>query len=436
MPYAPRKRQFKWHWKVMIPVLIFILLFGYFMAYVFIQNKEKEEAKFSVCGLSETETVEKLNNTSTDTFMLKDFLYYGESLNLYEQPYSPKNEDNMAGKSVELHNVCTDETISMIIQSNVDQRISLEDLEPGFYDISILDHQIKKRFIFENVLKENSYTTVKRDGKVKQIEVIANKDLLKDQNIHWDQNYLFLKIDEVEPDYDDIDVLIDPYGMNLDVTYTPDEGNTGHGLVENTEMFEAANIMKAELEQYGLRVEITKSSANDSGKAYGENGRLSIGYKKNARYYLNLRFSKDVNTNVHGMEIQNSAYASSSLAKMITYELERNINMPLCGVYSGENTAGILQNYLVEGVDGQQIYDGNLYLRESGGRATLAGKYSENSQKENATFANKNGMLGLEINFGYVSNESDANLWKEKKETIVKETAKAFVEGINVIEIE
>lgn len=436
MPYAPRKRQLKWHWKVMIPIVIFIMLFAYLMTNVLIPNKEKEEVKFSVCGLNETESVEKINKTSADTFVLKDYLYYGESLNLYEEPYSPTNEDNMAGKSVELHNVCNDETISMIIQSNVDQRISLEDLEPGFYDISILDHQIKKRFVFENTLKDNSYTTVKRNGIVKRIQVIANKNLLKDQNIQWDQNYLFLQIDEVEPSSDDIDVLIDPYGMNMDVTYTPDEGNVGNGLVENTEMFEAANIMKEELEQYGLRVAITKKSVNDSGKAYGEDGRLSIGYKKNARYYLNLRFSKDTSTSVRGMEIQNSAYASSALAKMITYELERNIDMPLCGVYSGENSAGILQTYFVEGMDGKQIYDGNLYLRESGGRATLAGKYSENSQKENASFVSKNGMLGLEINFGYVSNERDATLWKEKKETIVKETAKAFAEGINVIEIE
>lgn len=433
MTYAPRKHERKLRWKLIIPVIALFMLVSYVLINAISPMNGKGQKKFSVCNISEAETVSKLDRPSADVFTLNDFMFYGESLNLYEEMYSPTNSDNLAGKSIELHNVCTDETISMIIQGDIDQHISLEDLAPGFYDISVLDHQIKKRLVFKDVVTENAFTTVQRDDKIKKVQLVANKDLLKDQNVHWDENYLFLQVDEEEPIKGDIDVLIDPYGMNMDITTNPDEGNSANDLIESTEMFYAAQGMKKELESYGLRVAISKKAANDSGKAYGKDGRLAKGYDENARYYLMLRFSKDANKDIRGMELQHSKYASSSLAKTVAYELEKSINMPLCGMYSSE-TAGIVQPQLVEGVDGLTIYDGNLYLRESGGRATLAGKYSENSKTENATFVDKNGMQGLEIDFIYVTNEEDAKLWKDKKDTIIKETARAFAEGINVID--
>lgn len=436
MPYAPRKRQLKLKWNVVSALLVLFILIAYLLVHTFFQKTETEPQRFSICGLSPEETATKLQTQAAETFALNDYLYYGESLNLYEETYAPANTDTLAGKSLELHDICSDVSTTMIIQNTVDQKISLNELEPGFYDVSVLDRQIKKRLIFHEALSENSFTTVSRNGRVHQITLIADKDLLKkDHSISWDQHYLFIQVEEVAPSLEDIDVLIDPYGMNLDVTYTPDVGGTANGLNENEEMFAAAQLMKQELESYGLRVEITKQDVNESGQAYGEAGRLSKGYVKNARYYLFLRFSQnELNTNIRGFEVQHSAYSSPILARKITYNLEKNLEMPLCSVNSTTD-AGIVKSFLTKGqLDSQLIYDMNLYLRESGGRATLAGKYSENAQKENAGFMNANGMQGLEIDFLYMTNADDAQLWKDNKETIIKETAKAFAQGINVLE--
>ena len=79
------------------------------------------------------------------------------------------------------------------------------------------------------------------------------------------------------------------------------------------------------------------------------------------------------------------------------------------------------------------IYDVNLNLRESGGRATQAGRYSETSKTENKSFVNADGMQAIEIDFGYITNQSDATNWKQHRKEIVTSCAKAFALGINVI---
>ena len=78
-------------------------------------------------------------------------------------------------------------------------------------------------------------------------------------------------MEKAKPKEGDIDVLLDPYGMNMDLTYVPDEGNKGNGITEYKETYKAAVWMKEELEQHGLRVEITKSDASEQPKpAYGK----------------------------------------------------------------------------------------------------------------------------------------------------------------------
>ena len=197
------------------------------------------------------------------------------------------------------------------------------------------------------------------------------------------------------------------------------------------QMYKAAVLMKKELEEkYGLRVAITKASKDEKGKAYGSDGRLAKGYKQHAKYYLFLRFSNYANDTIRGFEVAHSYYSSKTLARNLTYGVHKNLKMPLSPMYTGSD-AGIVTGLLAEGADGKTIYDTNLYLRESGGRATLAGKYSETSQEQNADFVNANGMQGLEIDFVYISNKEDAALWKKQKNAIIKETARAFAEGIN-----
>lgn len=430
MAYVPRQRRYKIRWKIAIPLLLLVILILYaIIGMLFPAPEEKEDKKFTVCGLNSEDTIHLLNKAEAkDTYTVKDYLYYGESLGLYTETYDPINgEDGLAGKTVELHNLCTDETVPMTMDSKADQKITLQDLGPGFYEVTVIDNLISKRIVFDKPLTSEPFTTVQRNDKVHSVQLYARNDLLKDYDITWNQNYLYINIEEKEPDKNDIDVLIDPYSLHTDLTYTPDEGNKGNGLTEYKETYQAALWMKDELEKYGLRVEITKNKEDEvPAVAYGEDGRLAQGYKKNARYYLFLRFNSNTDDSIKGVEIWHSAYSSATLGKHIMYGLEKSLKME-GSPYTDSDNRGVGTSPLMD--NGFDLY---ANLRESGGRATMAGKATETSQIENKSFVNANGMQALEIDFGYVSNEEDATFWKNHKEEIARQAAASFASGINI----
>lgn len=434
MAYVPKKRVYKIRWKIALPLCILVLLLVYMgISFVF-QQKQETKQNFSVCGFDENKTKEVLNKKYAETIMVADYLYYGESLSLFEKEYSPLNKDTLSGKTVELRNLCDGKATALTLENTADQRIALDELTPGFYDVTIIDSLVRKRLVFDKPLEENVFYTAKRNGKVNKITLIADQNLLKSYEVAWDKHYFFIQVEEETPDNGEIDVLLDPFGMNTDLTLEPDKGNEANGLVENKEMYEAALLMKKELEGYGLRVDITKKSENEVGKAYGEDGRLAKGYNQNAKYYIFMRMNKMDLTSTKGLEIHHSSYSSATLAKAMMYGLTKNAGITPCPYYTVDrNNPGVIPSIIGKGSDNQLIYDTNLNLRESGGRATLAGKYSDTSKEANRKFVNANGMQGIEIDFAYISNKEDAENWKKNKEKIIKETARSFAQGINVL---
>lgn len=435
MDYAPPSYYHSQQKKRMIFISTIIIIILGILLFFMMNQEETVVERYRVCGLSEEETIAKLHQEETNIFTIKDYFYYGESLNFYEKEYSPLNADTLSGKTIELKNICNDETISMTLENTLDQKLLLESIPVGFYQVGIIDNLEYKRLVFDHPLEENEFYTAKRNGKVKKVQLIAQKDLLKEYQIEMNHHYLFISVSEEEASKEEVDVYIDPYGMNTDFTWLADKGNEAHGLVENDEMWKAANLLKEELEKnYGLRVAISKSSKDEEGKAYGENGRLAKGYQLNAKYYLMLRFNLHGDDSIKGLEIHHSHYTSKILARTITYRLKKKLNYPLSPLYYGEDE-GIVTTLLTKGKDGEMIYDSNLYLRESGGRGTLCAKYSDTSELENSSFKNANGMYGLEIDFGYISNAEDASYWKINHKALIQEIAAAFAEGINVSRI-
>ncbi|WP_416325473.1 N-acetylmuramoyl-L-alanine amidase [[Eubacterium] hominis] len=436
MAYAPRKRNYRIKWNIAIPIIFLCVLLIYAGSSIFFKTKEEKET-FTVCGFTPEKTASVLNKKSADIVTISDYVYYGESLGLYEKSYSPLNKDTLSGKSVVLHNVCDDSEVTMTLGDTADQKIVLQDIKDGYYEVSIIDNLVKKRVVFSEKPKEHLFSTVARDGMVHDVSIIADADLLADQDITMDHNYMFLNVSSKEPDSDQIDVLIDPYGMNVDIQSIPDKGNEANGLIENDEMYEAAELMKKELESYGLRVEITKSDKDEVIATYGDEGRLAKGYQKHAKYYLFLRFNVDVSTtDTKGMILQHSNYSSPTLARNMMYHMTQADDVVEANAlfYNDYSWPGVYSSNLIAGsLDNELIYDVNLNLRESGGRATQAGRYSETSKTENKSFVNADGMQAIEIDFGYITNQSDATNWKQHRKEIVTSCAKAFALGINVI---
>lgn len=102
MAYVPRQRRYKVRWKVVAPLLVLIALIVYLLIGMFLPSNHQEVKKFTVCELNEEQTIKALHKTSKETISVSDYLYYGESLDLYEKKYSPENKDTLSGKTVEL----------------------------------------------------------------------------------------------------------------------------------------------------------------------------------------------------------------------------------------------------------------------------------------------------------------------------------------------
>lgn len=433
MAYAPRKRVYKKRWKVFISFLVLVGLIIYAIVFAIIDHNKPVSKAFSVCDLSSDKTVELLNTKASENIVVNDYTFYGESLGLYQETYGMELKDQFAGKTFTLTNLCNNEEVSLTMDTKIDQKLPLYELSAGIYDIEVIDNLVKKRIVFAEKMDIPKFHTVKRNGIINEISLIGDANLLADSDIVMDQNYAFIQVKEISND-EELDVYIDPYGMNMDITYEADEGKVANDLSEAKEMYETALIMKQSLEDLGLRVGISKQSFDEIGKAYGKDGRLAPAYEKKAKYYLFLRFNSSEVESAKGVEIYHSAYASSTLAKTMMYELKKNLGMQGSAMYSTDPAnPGINASILIKGVDDRVGYDNNLYLRESGGRATFAGQYSENAINDNSQYAVANGMMGLEIDFAYISNTEDATFWKDNKDKIAKESALAFAKGIRVV---
>ena len=421
MAYAPKQKR-KIRWKLVIPLLLLIALILYAIITVLLPDTDDEHG-YTICGLNEEKSAQLLNKQNAQTYEIQDYTYYGESLGLYTDTYDTESNDELVGKTLQLHNLCNDKVATMTIDADVDLKISLSDLEPGFYEITVIDDLVEKQLVYKETLESEPFTTIRRNKQVKHATLIANKDLLQDKGIHWKENYLYLQVESGKPDEDVVDVYLDPYGMNTDFQYVPDEGSSGHGLKEYKETYEAAQIIKKQLESYGLKVEISRADVDETAApAYGEDGRFAQAYESGARYYISLRMNQS-EMNLGGVEIWHSAHASSVLGRQIMYGLEKNLGMK-ASTYVNPDGSGVGPSY----VD-KQYFDNNIYLRETGGRATFAAMYSELSREENASFKDANGMHALEIDFGYVTNSEDAAFWKAHKEEIAKQVADSFAEA-------
>lgn len=421
MAYAPKQKR-KIRWKLVIPLLLLIALILYAIITVLLPDTDDEQG-YTICDLNEEKSAQLLNKQNAQIYEIQDYTYYGESLGLYTDTYDTESNDELVGKTLQLHNLCNDKVATMTIDADVDLKISLSDLEPGFYEITVIDDLVEKQLVYKETLESEPFTTIRRNKQVKHATLIANKDLLQDKGIHWKENYLYLQVESGKPDEDVVDVYLDPYGMNTDFQYVPDEGSSGHGLKEYKETYEAAQIIKKQLESYGLKVEISRADVDETAApAYGEDGRFAQAYESGARYYISLRMNQS-EMNLGGVEIWHSAHASSVLGRQIMYGLEKNLGMK-ASTYVNPDGSGVGPSY----VD-KQYFDNNIYLRETGGRATFAAMYSELSREENASFKDANGMHALEIDFGYVTNSEDAAFWKAHKEEIAKQVADSFAEA-------
>ena len=364
---------------------------------------------------------ENVSEKFKNTYEANDYLIYGENMMFYANEYDG-NVDPMQGMNVLLRNVETEE-ISYTFSGGVDSRIGLASLSQGLYEVYVYDNYVKKRLYFQDEEESLNFSTMRRNEMVKNVQVHASKDYLKDFGVNMDKNYAFISVVDNIPMVRTIDVLIDPGGNVYNEADNSIDYGVGNDLInEASASLELAEMLKEKLEAKGLRVELTRD-AESTPSYYGKSGRAGIGYEKQAKVFISLGMLVDETQTRPIMMI--SPYTSGLLANEVSYTLLQNgIELPDISAQENLNLGILYDSFRVDEEGNSTKFELYPQLRETGGKATFAGQAE--SSKSNQAYADYYGMNSIYFQFANLASTDSINYYLENKETIATSIADAI----------
>ncbi len=421
------------HRKYIILSIIVLLAVSLGLWYMFgYTQPDTEDEGLQICEMNTTQTQSFLSKEYESTYALSDYFFYGEVLNVFVNPYQIDQNDPVFGKTLLLKDVCSEQEYAYVLGNKVDKHIDLTYVKNGLYELYIIDELIEKRVVFTSEIEDQIKSVSNADGN-RLISLHADMNMYEDEGIQLLDNYAFLTVEDTKLAEDEYDIIIDPAAYDYDFTYSLNLGSEGHGLYEANESYQAAILLQEELELLGYKVLITRDDS-EALNSYGEGGRIHKAYEASAKYYIKLGFNQGAQT-LRGLDISYSAHASDTFAAQVVYTLEKYPDIVLSGLYSS-SLEGVIDPQVLEGMDGVYGYDSNLWIRESGGKATGAGRYSENSVAGTASYSLNNvyGIQAIDISLGYLSNAQDVSYWNTSKEVYMEALADALHSYMSVSE--
>lgn len=413
-----RKRKRRIRWKVAGPFLILLSLLAY-IAFILINPRivPVTQPKYSVCDYNLTQAQNKLKTLHyEETITLSEHLYYGETLNLYQNPFQLGSTDPLVGKTIILYDMCSGKELVYLLESSIDRQIPLDTLPEGFYEVFVLENLTKKRLIAADGLYDEFYTLRRHDGLGMEIELVADQNLIEspyEDRPVLDKPYLFLRVIKKQVPALIYDIVIDPSQNQR----TDDEGYQKGDFVESRALFESAQLLKTKLETYGLRVQVLRN-ADEIVNRYGQRGRMDRAYTSRAKYYIALDLNVSTSLVDKGARIIYSYYTTNRFATAVLDGVLLTDDLTIYGVGTAGNKLGVVRGRVID------FFDVNGDIRESGGKILGAGQYSEDAQL-NAGFAadNRFGMQAVLLDLGFITNPADFTIYTTQQDTLISNIA-------------
>lgn len=360
---------------------------------------------------------------------IKDYTIYGETLNLYANPYSFEQRDALYGRNAMVRNLETGQEYSFTFGGGADSGIDLGLLDPGVYEVYVYDESYKpQRAYMDEPFSQALITTMRRNKRVNVVQMDADSEFLSRFGIPADRNYLYLTVTSSLPRVKINDVLIDPSGL---VSYLYGNGSD-HGYVSGTideaeASYDLALQIQMYLENAGLRVQLTRNGDTPE-NYYGENGRIGQGYNTQAKVFLGL-------TMVEGEEdrpfILSSPFSVGSLSNAMVYAMKANgvelaevSTLPRLNQGSGYDTLQVDENYK------QTPWSLYPQLRETGGRATFAGTYP--AAVSNEMFKDDNGMYAVLLCYASTDSSASQEYFLQNREAIARSAAEGILDYFHI----
>ena len=412
--------------KQQLVVLVAFLLVIASGLFVFLNQRAPQEVIKSqlptICHFDTQQTQESLaSKDSKQLEIVRDYLYYGETLTLYNQPYQLGQRDPFMGKQINLENLCDNTIVSFLFTNTIDGNIPVEELDVGFYAVSV-ERDLEYYYLSSNEVIEDVFYTISRDSKSKKIEIIADENYFVDEANElklFNNHRVFIKVSEVDSPSEIIDIVIDP--AHNDQDFGPiDSGYQDDGFNESQWTYELSQAVSKRLEDYGLRVSLTRK-ANELMDTYGNPGRVYHAFETQAKLMIEIDGSTEAD---EGFSILGSSYALLSLPEFIVEEVIDKTNLP---IEQTNSRIGAFYNPVIEDLDYHNL------IRESGGYSLGATQYSEISSRLNQ-FAkdNRHGTQTIAINLGNITNESYRNQISQEYNEIVEAITQGIVKYLNI----
>jgi N-acetylmuramoyl-L-alanine amidase len=422
-----RKRKRRIRWKIVGPFLVLLALIGYIL-YMLINPRivPVVQPKTAVCDYNRTQAQNTLKTlTYTETLTIDEHLYYGETLNLYEDPFVLGTTDPLVGKTLILRNVCTGEELVFLLEATIDRQIPLDTLPEGFYELFVLENLTKKRLVAPDVLYDEFFTLRRHNGQGMDIDLMADPDLIEspyeDRPI-FDQAYLFLRVMKADVPALIYDIVIDPSQNQR----TNDEGYLKGDFNEALALHASAELLKEKLEAYGLRVLILRD-ADEILNRYGQGGRMDVAYTTRAKYYIALDLNVSTSLVDKGARVIYSYYTTNRFATAVLDGALLTDDLTIYGIGSPGNKPGVVRGKVID------FFDVNGDVRESGGKILGAGQYSDDA-KLNEGFAAQNrfGLQAVLLDLGFITNPADYAIYTTQQDTLMENIAKGFAEYLQL----
>jgi N-acetylmuramoyl-L-alanine amidase len=417
--YRSSRKRIKW--KIVLPLLVLSLLLSYIAINLIFPHKVVvEQPKYTVCdySLSKAQTVFKTMQF-TDTVNLKEHLYYGETLNVYSEPFELGTLDPLVGKTIILRNICDDTEHVYMMEESIDRQIPLDALPVGFYEVYVMENLIKTRLTSESVVYDQFYTVRRNKGLGKDVQVVADIDLIEpitEGTTIFDKNYVFIRVTDSEVPTDVYDIVIDPSRNHesSDNTITKDV-NVAEALVES------ANLLKTKLEAYGLKVYVTRG--DEIIGRYDTDGRMAKIYMVKAKYYIALDMDSSINPSKKGASIYFSHYTTKGFASAI---FDNYLKLHDITIDVGSGT-GLITKPL------RDMMDTSADIRETGGKILGAAKFTGASSL-NKPFAENNpyGVQSVYLYMLYISSPYDYEIYMTQHDALIENIALGFADYLQL----
>ena len=388
-------------------------------------------------------TEEKKYIIKTDNESIIDELYiYGNHLNLngtidIDQTNSNFDSINLllySKKEIEipLNYKVNEENIYFEISDKINNGYALDNLEIGNYNLYIKITNVEEinYYKLNNVsnYEKTEYYSIRENNKQKYM-LFSNKN-----------ETINLNIKSVSEDTV-YDVVIDPGHGGVD------KGACSNGYCETDLTYLISSKVKEKLEDYGLKVKLTRDDLEDNERLtnYGENGRINIANESKAKYLLSIHLNSN-DYNDSGLEIY-TAYGvdydfATSLAASIVKTANTNYSSNNAfkkqnGVYTRTlQDIDLDEAYETAISNGYEPYDISLettyyfIIRETGGYMSGAYKDSRDGTSYNYYVNSNVGLESYLLELGYITSKKDITNLNKNIDDYVDGIVSSFIESL------